>query len=170
MREHEIKGYDWTISAHDDGFAYVEMRGVLHSLKILTTGWGQDERWPMMLELDGAMPDPVTALMTQDHIDALFEFLHGRVTPDADRALGPERGWRFACEEHDEPGHCTEGCAEILSLMTAPMPDDRPYDPTGCSDPEKVHRTEVRLKDGACQMRQVIDWSNGVTTLEMGER
>lgn len=166
MKDNEIKGYDWTISVHDDGFGYVEMRGVMHSLKILTTGWQPGERWPMMLELDGAMPESVTALMTQDHIDALYEFLHGYVSPANERHVGPERGWRFACEEHDEPGSCTAGCAEILSLMTAPIPDDRPYDPTGCSNPEKERRVEVRLKGDACQMREVVDWSTGITTLE----
>ena len=167
--DYEEKGHGWSISVGEDGYGAVDLYGVLHHLKFYSTGVGasRNDQWPLMAELDGAERHPVTALMTQDHVDALYEFLHGLVTPDEDRMVGPERGWRFGCEAHDEPGACTAECAEIMSLMTAPMPDDRPYDPTGCSDPEKVRRTEVRLKDGACQMRQVIDWSHGVTTLEV---
>ena len=61
--------------------------------------------------------------------DAAIEAARVRLT--AERTPAPP----FACETHDAPGSCTRECASLVNMMSGGDYDDRPYDPTGCSNP-----------------------------------
>jgi hypothetical protein len=62
--------------------------------------------------------------------DTAIEAAKARLT--AERVPAPP----FACEGHAEPGSCTRECASDVNMMMGDAHwDDRPYDPTGCSNP-----------------------------------
>lgn len=60
----------------------------------------------------------------------------------------------FVCEEHDEPGQCTDECAWLTDTMTGGYWSDEGYDPTGCRyvprppEPLTVLRTDERGRPG----------------------
>jgi len=40
-----------------------------------------------------------------------------------------------SCENHDEPGACTDECVALVQMMSSGYSEGVDYDPTGCSYP-----------------------------------
>lgn len=52
---------------------------------------------------------------------------------------------RTSCEDHDVAGHCTQACVDLQNALNPYIPDDFPYDPTGCHRPKPMPEYEPRL-------------------------
>lgn len=54
----------------------------------------------------------------------------------------------FACENHDEPGECTEECLELAELIMWSGYEGQAFDPTGCSYYPEPPQPEHTLRNG----------------------